>query len=158
MSDPVDIAKGRELCAAAAGSGTTGLGTHADEAAAWLLKHASSIFDELERLRALQKPTPGRCASRKTKPVQFEPYCHAGRDGACGWRGCPQIRENEPHTSGRHCPFDRRCDACYTSLQLSKDHTGFFRWYCVECLESFSLTPVEQRVLLDELGRASCGG
>lgn len=33
--------------------------------------------------------------------------CHAGRDGECSWEGCPQIRDNEPESNGRHCPLDR---------------------------------------------------
>lgn len=34
------------------------------------------------------------------------PYCHAGRDGDCIWKECPQIKDNEPETTGRHCPRD----------------------------------------------------
>jgi len=33
--------------------------------------------------------------------------CHAaGRnsDGECSWANCPQLRDGEPHKSGRHCP------------------------------------------------------
>lgn len=32
--------------------------------------------------------------------------CHAGRDGDCTWRDCPQLRDDEPVRSGRHCPLD----------------------------------------------------
>lgn len=32
--------------------------------------------------------------------------CKADRDGDCSASGCPQLRDNEPHTSGRHCPID----------------------------------------------------
>ena len=32
--------------------------------------------------------------------------CHAGRDGDCDWKHCPQSRDNDPKASGRHCPFD----------------------------------------------------
>ena len=28
-------------------------------------------------------------------------------DGECTWEGCPQIRDGEPETSGRHCPLDQ---------------------------------------------------
>jgi len=35
-------------------------------------------------------------------------HCMAGRDGECEWDGCPQLRDNEPHKSGRHCPRDVR--------------------------------------------------
>jgi len=40
--------------------------------------------------------------------VQNENYCHAGRDGECCWVGCPQLRDNEPVATGRHCPLDTR--------------------------------------------------
>ena len=32
--------------------------------------------------------------------------CHADRDGDCDWRHCPQLRDNEPAETGRHCPLD----------------------------------------------------
>lgn len=32
--------------------------------------------------------------------------CQADRDGDCVWTGCPQLRDNEPSSSGRHCPLD----------------------------------------------------
>lgn len=32
--------------------------------------------------------------------------CRANRDGECSWSGCPQLRDGEPHKSGRHCPRD----------------------------------------------------
>jgi hypothetical protein len=32
--------------------------------------------------------------------------CHAHRDGECHWTGCPQLRDDEPRRSGRHCPLD----------------------------------------------------
>lgn len=32
--------------------------------------------------------------------------CHADCDGECDWSECPQIRDGEPHKSGRHCPLD----------------------------------------------------
>ncbi len=37
----------------------------------------------------------------------YEPNrCHADRDGECDWVLCPQLQDNEPHKSGRHCPLD----------------------------------------------------
>jgi len=33
--------------------------------------------------------------------------CAAGRDGECGHKACPQLRDNEPAKSGRHCPLDQ---------------------------------------------------
>jgi len=32
--------------------------------------------------------------------------CRAHADGDCTWEGCPQLRDKEPHKSGRHCPLD----------------------------------------------------
>ena len=33
--------------------------------------------------------------------------CHAGQDGDCIWKECPQLRDGEPVKSGRHCPLDK---------------------------------------------------
>ena len=33
--------------------------------------------------------------------------CHAGKDGDCTWKNCPQIKDGEPQKSGRHCPLDK---------------------------------------------------
>lgn len=32
--------------------------------------------------------------------------CAAARDGDCSHAQCPQLRDNEPHATGRHCPID----------------------------------------------------
>ncbi len=32
--------------------------------------------------------------------------CHADRDGDCDWQNCPQLRDDEPIKTGRHCPLD----------------------------------------------------
>jgi len=32
--------------------------------------------------------------------------CHSDRDGDCFHKDCPQLRDNEPHKTGRHCPLD----------------------------------------------------
>lgn len=37
-------------------------------------------------------------------------HCHAGSDGECNWKSCPQLRDGEPKKSGRHCPQDRRTE------------------------------------------------
>lgn len=37
-------------------------------------------------------------------------YCHAGRDGECFAKNCPQLRDNEPFATGRHCPLDNNTD------------------------------------------------
>ncbi|WP_167668406.1 hypothetical protein [Roseomonas gilardii] len=40
------------------------------------------------------------------KPKKAPQHCHGGRDGECNWKRCPQIRDNEPEATGRHCPLD----------------------------------------------------
>lgn len=33
--------------------------------------------------------------------------CHAGEDGDCNWKECPQLlRDEEAYKAGRHCPLD----------------------------------------------------
>lgn len=32
--------------------------------------------------------------------------CQSDDDGHCEWKDCPQLRDNEPHATGRHCPLD----------------------------------------------------
>lgn len=39
--------------------------------------------------------------------------CHAAKDGDCMWKKCPQIRDDEPRATGRHCPLDLgHCEVC----------------------------------------------
>lgn len=33
-------------------------------------------------------------------------HCLSDNDGECEWKDCPQIRDDEPTRSGRHCPRD----------------------------------------------------
>lgn len=39
-------------------------------------------------------------------PKPAQETCYAALDGECNWKPCPQLRDNEPATSGRHCPLD----------------------------------------------------
>jgi hypothetical protein len=32
--------------------------------------------------------------------------CHSDDDGYCTHEDCPQLRDNEPYKTGRHCPLD----------------------------------------------------
>lgn len=42
-------------------------------------------------------------------PPPERPGCYASRgDGECYWKNCPQLRDNEPAATGRHCPRDQR--------------------------------------------------
>ncbi|WP_314439460.1 hypothetical protein [Massilia timonae] len=52
------------------------------------------------RIKAGQPRMPKGSATRELN------RCAAGRDGECGHAQCPQLRDNEPRTSGRHCPLD----------------------------------------------------
>jgi hypothetical protein len=36
--------------------------------------------------------------------------CAAGRDGECAHVRCPQLRDNEPGATGRHCPLDNNTE------------------------------------------------
>ena len=38
--------------------------------------------------------------------------CRSCRDGECFWSECPQLRDNEPAATGRHCPLDIGCHRC----------------------------------------------
>lgn len=40
---------------------------------------------------------------KSEKPLE---RCAAGRDGECHHKDCPQLRDNEPMATGRHCPID----------------------------------------------------
>lgn len=47
--------------------------------------------------------TPQQVESLAPQPLTS---CAAARDGECHHKLCPQIRDNEPYVSGRHCPLD----------------------------------------------------
>jgi len=46
------------------------------------------------------------CDACPREAVAALTHCAAGRDGECGNAQCPQLRDNEPSTTGRHCPLD----------------------------------------------------
>lgn len=39
-------------------------------------------------------------------PAAVISTCQAGKDGDCQHVLCPQLRDGEPHATGRHCPLD----------------------------------------------------
>jgi hypothetical protein len=45
-------------------------------------------------------------AARQYKEAKTLTRCAANRDGECGHGQCPQLRDNEPLATGRHCPLD----------------------------------------------------
>jgi hypothetical protein len=54
---------------------------------------------------AAASPSPSN--EREDKPLV---RCASDRDGDCTHTQCPQLRDNEPKRSGRHCPLDMRGD------------------------------------------------
>ena len=38
--------------------------------------------------------------------LELRGVCRSGSDGDCSWIRCPQLRDQEPKRSGRHCPLD----------------------------------------------------
>jgi hypothetical protein len=44
-----------------------------------------------------------QCEEEAAAPLA---HCHAGKDGDCIWKDCPQNRDGEPNATGRHCPLD----------------------------------------------------
>lgn len=65
----------------------------------WLLdkmqtKHVELVEQALARASAGQ-PTAAAIST-----------CRAGKDGDCQHAQCPQLRDGEPHATGRHCPLD----------------------------------------------------
>ncbi len=54
---------------------------------------------------AILAPAPAGVVMRPPfeKPLE---RCAAARDGECNHKECPQLRDNEPMATGRHCPID----------------------------------------------------
>ncbi|EOI6389850.1 hypothetical protein ACMU9O_000880 [Yersinia enterocolitica] len=50
-------------------------------------------------------PAPAGMIMRPQSENPLE-RCAAGRDGECHHKDCPQLRDNEPMATGRHCPID----------------------------------------------------
>lgn len=40
-----------------------------------------------------------------TETPQTDAHCHSDTDGDCYWKGCPQLKDDEPKKSGRSCPL-----------------------------------------------------
>lgn len=66
-----------------------------------------SEWDEHTRLKMMAAHTR---AVRAKELYGDRERCHAGMDGECIHRDCPQIRDEEPEASGRHCPLDTWVD------------------------------------------------
>ena len=64
---------------------------------------SDAAWTDEERVAKLGAAT---VASHDTQGAAPLTRCAAGRDGECGHAQCPQLRDNEPCTTGRHCPLD----------------------------------------------------
>lgn len=73
----------------------------------WLDSEARFESITRQNRREADALTPGYVSPWSVPVVQG---CHGGSDGDCYWSGCPQLRDNEPETTGRHCPLDRMED------------------------------------------------
>lgn len=65
-----------------------------------------SIINDYERTRARIESE----AMATKWPAAGHPHCQAGSDGDCLWPHCPQVRDDEPAKTGRHCPIDNLRD------------------------------------------------
>lgn len=74
------------------------------------LAAACAERDEARAVVAGRAVAPSRVALPVAAPAYEHPGCHSDDDGHCEWAECPQIRDNEPHATGRHCPRDLRGD------------------------------------------------
>lgn len=69
-------------------------------------KHKRAIVAEWKGQWTTPK-TSERCGED-----QPDNQCRGALDGECIWKQCPQLRDNEPYNSGRHCPLDVGCGRC----------------------------------------------
>ncbi|UWX75329.1 hypothetical protein [Burkholderia gladioli] len=72
---------------------------------------AAPWYDVPERflastVRRLLAASPAPALSISDVPAKPLTRCAAARDGDCSHAQCPQLRNNEPHATGRHCPID----------------------------------------------------
>ncbi len=67
--------------------------------------HEPTEQDIADRVMRIDVTVP-RPALKITVPRPYLTDCAAARDGECNDPRCPQLRDNEPYASGRHCPLD----------------------------------------------------
>lgn len=86
------------------------------------LHHVADVFanalgsDEAERRQLHEKAdrVADEIAAARVPlpPLQVDIHrrrltrCQAIEEEPCDWAGCPQVRDDEPRRSGRHCPLD----------------------------------------------------
>ncbi len=66
--------------------------------------HRIRIRMSTEKLTPTVRLTPYR------QQLAAQGHCMADDDDWCNWEECPQLRDDEPKRSGRHCPRDHRYD------------------------------------------------
>ena len=79
------------------------------------INHAIDLADRLIRQVdkfVASKQTQPTDVVKQPLPAVTPTRCQSGRDGDCNWAACPQLRDNEPATTGRHCPLDDWDDEC----------------------------------------------
>jgi hypothetical protein len=66
----------------------------------------NTVLDRMAA-KALQRDEFQIMANKALQAIESGVKCKADRDGDCTWSECPQLRDNEPKTSHRHCPLDK---------------------------------------------------
>lgn len=66
-----------------------------------LAQSVARLKSEISRLTA--ELAEARAEGERAKTLN---HCAAARDGDCIHALCPQLRDGEPHKTGRHCPLD----------------------------------------------------
>lgn len=81
----------------------------------WELEHGVSepSVTKAAAIAKVLKLSPRSIFAAATTAVTVPPMvappltrCAAGRDGECINHQCPQLRDGEPRSTGRHCPLD----------------------------------------------------
>lgn len=70
-------------------------------------RYAGTAAAALVALAARARTLGGKGETGRSDGQGQPKRCAADRDGDCSSAACPQLRDGEPHASGRHCPLDR---------------------------------------------------
>lgn len=69
---------------------------------------------EIQKLRRILANVPAKVAFKAKEDAGFGKHeltdCAEGQDGECNHEMCPQIRDDEPKKTGRHCPLPNFTD------------------------------------------------
>ncbi len=63
------------------------------------------VREMLNKIEKANEPQPklNKVEGLNDRPWVPHDHCHSDRDGECSWEGCPQLKDNEPYTTGRSC-------------------------------------------------------